>query len=67
MDKHEIGELIQKMQPKIIKSLSNTAYQEREDLKQDLHLKIIQTITQKKINHVYGFWDLKEKIKNSTD
>ena len=59
LEENEIIELLNLMEPKIMKSLSNTAYQEQEDLKQELHLKMLETIAKGRIKEVSGFWELK--------
>lgn len=62
MENDEIVELIKLIEPKVLKSLSNTKFQERDDLKQELDLKMVQTLKQGSINKVMGFWDLKKQI-----
>lgn len=58
----KIEEFIRLMQPKIKKSLRNTRPQEREDLEQELKLKIIQSIRTIILDEPPGFWDFKRKF-----
>ena len=62
MNTNEIIDLISTMEPKIIKSLTNTSYQEKEDLKQEIYLKIIEIIKKGNIKDVPGFWDMQKML-----
>ncbi|AIM16332.1 MULTISPECIES: hypothetical protein [Neobacillus] len=50
--------LLQLLEPKIKKSLSQTSYQEREDLEQEIKLKMIEKYHNHKFNEAPKFWDL---------
>jgi uncharacterized FlaG/YvyC family protein len=56
----EIENIINLMEPKIIKVHTNTSFQERDDLKQEICLKMIEVIKKEIIKEVPGFWELKE-------
>ncbi len=60
MEKREIASLLATMEPKIKRSLSNTTYQEQEDLKQEIFLKMIETIVTKEFIEGIGFWEFKK-------
>jgi hypothetical protein len=49
---------LQLLEPKIKKSLSQTSYQEREDLEQEIKLKMIEKYHNHKFNEAPKFWDL---------
>jgi|GEM_PF-955478 len=49
--------IIQKYTPKIQKSLGQTANQDKNDLRQEVNLKIIEAIYKYDLETVPGFWD----------
>jgi hypothetical protein len=50
--------LLNLFEPKINKSLSQTSFQEREDLKQEIKLKIVEKFYNHRFNEAPKFWDL---------
>ncbi|GAA0853985.1 helix-turn-helix domain-containing protein [Paenibacillus glucanolyticus] len=50
--------IIQKYTPKIQKSLWQTSNQDRNDLKQEVNLKMIEAVYKYDLETVPGFWDL---------
>ena len=52
---------IKKFEPKIKKSLQHTNHQNREDLEQEIHIKIIEKLTTVEFEQSPSFWDLIEK------
>lgn len=52
----EILTIIEQFKPKIKKSLANTSYQEREDLEQEIKLKIVEKMRTVEFKDVPGFW-----------
>lgn len=59
-DSEEVINIIERFQPKIKKSLSNTNYQDREDLEQEIKVKIIEKLTNIKFNDCPSIWELLE-------
>ena len=56
-DKKAMEEIIIKFTPKIRKSLYQTSLQERNDLRQEVNLKIIEAVHKYDIESIPGFWD----------
>ncbi|MCY8235272.1 hypothetical protein [Priestia endophytica] len=56
--------VIKLMDPKIKKVLNNVSARNREDIEQDLKLKIIESINNVKIDQTPGFWEFKKKIES---
>lgn len=54
----EVLELIDEFNWKIKKSLSNTSFQEREDLEQEIKLKIIQKLNTVEFQEPPSFWNI---------
>lgn len=54
--KNELNDILDKFEYKIKKSLKNTNYQEREDLEQEIKLKIMEKISSVKFNKPPSFW-----------
>ncbi|WP_010095563.1 helix-turn-helix domain-containing protein [Ornithinibacillus scapharcae] len=50
--------ILEKFDPKIKRSLSSTTYQEREDLEQEIKIKIIEKLSTVKFKDSPRFWDL---------
>jgi hypothetical protein len=62
--------ILEQFEPKVRQSLRRTAHQEREDLKQELRLKLLDVMIQFDTDNVPGFFDYvdqmqKGKIKNN--
>ena len=53
-------EIILRFTPTIQKSLYQTSVQERNDLKQEIKLKIIEAVYKYDIGSIPGFWDFIE-------
>lgn len=51
-------------EPKLKRCLYQTIPNNREDLRQDLLIKLINTIKQYDVDSVPGFWDLKRRYTN---
>ncbi|MDM5250042.1 hypothetical protein [Lysinibacillus sp. G4S2] len=49
--------IIENFTPRIKQCLYNTDYQEREDLEQEIKLKIIEKLATVKFQNVPSFWD----------
>lgn len=49
--------IIQNFTPKIKQCLHQTSYQDREDLEQEIKLKIIKKLTTKEFQNTPSFWD----------
>lgn len=58
----EIVELIEKVEPKIKKSLYQTTWNQREDLEQSIKLKIIESIKNIEDDNYLGFFDFKKQF-----
>ncbi|WP_019913616.1 helix-turn-helix domain-containing protein [Paenibacillus sp. HW567] len=56
-DNEAIEEIIHKFNPKIRKSLSQTSVQNRNDLRQEVNLKMIEAINKFDVESVPGFWE----------
>lgn len=54
--------IIQYFEPKLNSCLYQTHQQHREDLRQDLLIKLITSIKKYDINSVPGFWDMKNQF-----
>lgn len=61
-DKEAMEEIVMKFAPTIQKSLYQTSPQERNDLKQEIQLKIIEAVFKYDIDSIPGFWDFIESI-----
>ncbi|QSI45338.1 sigma-O factor regulator RsoA [Bacillus altitudinis] len=57
MTNGEMEELIETFTPMIKKKLQNTAYQEREDLEQELYIKLIEKVDWLIYQEGPGFWE----------
>ncbi|PRT15846.1 hypothetical protein G9298_28530 (plasmid) [Bacillus thuringiensis] len=60
-----ILDIINQMEPKIRKSLRLTNQQDREDLEQEIKLKIIEVSTNNIIRDTPGFWEYRRIIENN--
>ncbi|MCZ4248093.1 sigma-O factor regulator RsoA [Bacillus amyloliquefaciens] len=56
-DIDEMELLISRFSPMIKKKLSSTSYQEREDLEQELKIKIVEKADMLLCQEVPGFWE----------
>ncbi|AEP88206.1 MULTISPECIES: sigma-O factor regulator RsoA [Bacillus] len=56
-DKFDIEHLIECFSPMIRKKLCNTSYQEREDLEQELKIKMFEKADMLLCQDVPGFWE----------
>lgn len=56
----EIVEILEQFEGKIQKNLKQTAYQEREDLAQEIRLKIIEKLTTLDFSETLSFWSFIE-------
>lgn len=61
-DKNASVCILKQFEPKIKQSLRRIAYQEREDLKQELHLKLLDVMTQFDTDNVPGFFDYLDQM-----
>ncbi|WP_374019833.1 helix-turn-helix domain-containing protein [Paenibacillus thiaminolyticus] len=64
-DKEAMEEIILRFTPTIQKYLYQTSVQERNDLKQEINLKIIEAVYKYDISSIPGFWDFIESIDKS--
>ncbi|GIN49821.1 sigma-O factor regulator RsoA [Bacillus paralicheniformis] len=56
-DEEEIEKLLENFTPMIKSKLNNTSYQEREDLEQELKMKICEKAEMLLCQEVPGFWE----------
>lgn len=54
--------IIQKFSPKLKQSLYQTSQQDREDLEQDLILKMIEIIYRYNLESTPGFWEFQKMV-----
>ncbi|WP_289375896.1 helix-turn-helix domain-containing protein [Paenibacillus silvae] len=66
-DKKAMESIIVKFNPKLQKSLYQTTQQDRNDLKQEIHLKIIEAVYKYDIETVPGFWEFIQNSKEMED
>lgn len=64
VDSKALEEILLLYEPKIKKSLYLTNPNDREDLSQELKIKIIQNALDYDIDSIPGFWQMREKINN---
>ncbi|SDI60514.1 helix-turn-helix domain-containing protein [Alteribacillus bidgolensis] len=57
-----LAHVVEHFEPFIQKSLQQTSYKEREDLRQVLRLKCIESIFTFQVENVPGFWDFKNEL-----
>jgi len=60
-DNDSLMKIVDLFEPKLKKSLYNTSEPNREDLLQDLKLKLVTCIRQYDVESIPGFWEMKEK------
>lgn len=58
--------VIELMVPKIKKTLTKVSFRHREDVEQDLKLKIIESINNVKFDQTPGFCEFKRKIESDS-
>lgn len=56
-DKNAMESIIVKFNPKLQKSLYQTTQQDRNDLQQEIHLKIIEAVYKYDLETVPGLWE----------
>ncbi len=66
-DARAIAAIIDKFNPKIQKSLTQTKPQDRNDLRQEVSLKLIEAIYRYDLRSVPGFWEFVDKKNEETD
>ncbi len=59
--KKEIEDILKRFNPQIKKVLKNTSYQEREDLEQEIKVKILEKVNSLNIESPPGFWEFIKK------
>lgn len=68
MESKKNNEAIEKVlnvfKPKIKKTLLQTSIQNREDLEQELQIKLVNLIRSYDLDGVVGFWGFYEQVKN---
>ncbi|WP_158737042.1 helix-turn-helix domain-containing protein [Alteribacillus sp. YIM 98480] len=57
-----LAQVVEHFEPFIQKSLQQTSYKEREDLRQVLRLKCMESIFTFQVENVPGFWDFKNEL-----
>jgi hypothetical protein len=60
----EVLEILEKFEGKIQKILSQTIYKERDDLAQEIRLKIIEKLNTLEFSDIPGFWSFIENSKS---
>lgn len=60
-DEESMEQILQQLEPKIQKSLQQTFFQEREELAQELTLKVMTLVHSFQLKQVPGFWEYIEK------
>jgi DNA-directed RNA polymerase specialized sigma24 family protein len=60
-----IGKIIELFEPKIKKSMIQTAVQDREDLFQELQIKLFESIQKYDMDRTPGFNEFKELVKKT--
>lgn len=58
----EVMSILNKFKPKIKKCLRNTSYQYREDLEQEIKLKVIEKLDDVEFNNPPSFWDFFNEV-----
>jgi len=62
-DNEAVNKIIEMFRPKIKKTLLQTDFQNREDLEQELQLKLVKVIKMYDLEEIMGFWEFHEMIK----
>ncbi|MED4271274.1 helix-turn-helix domain-containing protein [Geobacillus stearothermophilus] len=63
----EMVEILEKFEGKIQKILSQTIYKERDDLAQEIRLKIIEKLNTLEFSDIPSFWSFIENSKSYQD
>lgn len=63
-DNEAIEKVLKMFRPKIKKTLLQTNLQNRDDLEQELQLKLVNLIKMYNLDEVVGFWGFYERVKN---
>ena len=63
-DNEAIEKVLNIFKPKIKKTLLQTGSQNRDDLEQELQLKLVNLIKMYDFNQIVGFWGFYEKVTN---
>ena len=66
-DNNALIALIKYFEPKLNKCLYETSPNYREDLRQDLLIKLINSIKKYDVHAVPGFWDMKNYFNKNTE
>lgn len=66
-NRHAMQLIINRFKPKLDSSLTQTSSQEREDLKQEVSLRIIEAIYRYDLNSTPGFWEFYESVKSKVN
>ena len=61
-DNEALLKIIKQFEPKIAKSLYLTSQSSRDDLSQELMLKLVESIKKYDMKHVPGFWEFRDMI-----
>ncbi|WP_343844045.1 hypothetical protein [Salinibacillus aidingensis] len=62
LENEKVEQVIEELTPRIKSSIRNTAFQEREDLEQEIIIKIIEKIRLFERNDSPGFWEFVQAI-----
>jgi len=65
-DNEAMLRIIELFEPKLYKSLYQTAENNREDLKQDLLIKLMVSVKKYDVDTVPGFWEFKKQLTEKT-
>ncbi|MEH6955164.1 helix-turn-helix domain-containing protein [Neobacillus drentensis] len=63
-DNEAIEKVLKIFQPKIKKTLLQTGLQNRDDLEQELQIKLVSLIKMYDLDKVVGFWEFQEMVQN---
>lgn len=58
----DIEEMTKLFTPKIKKTLLQTSFHHKEELEQELYLKLIKIVKEYDLNGTIGFWEFQEKV-----
>ena len=61
-DNEALLKIIKQFEPKIAKSLYLTNQSSRDDLSQELMLKLVESIRKYDVQHIPGFWEFRDMI-----
>ncbi|WML27377.1 helix-turn-helix domain-containing protein [Neobacillus sp. OS1-33] len=63
-DNEAIEKVLKIFKPKIKKTLLQTGLQNRDDLEQELQIKLVNLIKMYDLDKVVGFWEFQEMVQN---